>query len=475
MNSTLKYTVFPLVLVVLVVFGVTIIWLNLGDTKTDEGGGGAALKGPALYFSTNQIAYEPNSDVMAKRTFPGFFEQTGDREVPVSFWFRNPHPVPVRVVILGRSCTACSSGRLAVVPPEAMRSLDAQGAVGGGPTGPVVPDDLLPPLADAILGPLQWQTFDLDKKPYEAKEIPPGSANTPTWGVLQFGIKVNVIGPKPLSVRVGLTAGDNPQESIQFDMVLVGAHPFDVTPQALQFGELAEGAEPRSREVVYWSATRGPDTNPPLPKPTVSAGTDPFLKVGEPVELTGAELDRLAAQMASASQGAPVRVRGAYKLPVTVFRRRPDTAPPGTPTEPDIGPFERTVAVTAPGAAHTVTVQLSATVTGLVELLGEQTANLGDFKGVVGVTKPFRLVTERSDTELQPVPEESKPAYLKAAVELDKESQDRRQWRLTITVPPGECLSSLPADSVVVLRAKTGSEVRKVRIPVKGTSNAGGR
>jgi hypothetical protein len=471
MNSTLKYALI-LGLIVVLAFVVTIISLNVGPNTADDAGGGSAIQGPPLYFTTNQIAYEPSSDVMVKRTFPGFYEQTGDREVPVSFWFRNPHPVPVKVAVLYRSCSACSSARLKSIPPAAVRAVDAWGAVGGGPIGPAAPEDLLPPLSDAMHAAAPWQYFELER-PDHGLEVPAGSAEEPTWGILQFGIRVNVIGPKPLTVRVGLTAGDNAQEPMQFDMLVVGVHPFEVVPQALQFGELAEGVGPQTKELVYWSATRSPSTDPPLPKPTTSAGSDPFLKVGEPVEMNGAELDQLATQLASSAQGGAVRVLGAYRLPVTVYRRRPDTAPPGAPAEPDVGPFERTIAVNAPRTAHSVSVQVNATVTGLVQLLSGQVADLRDFKGVVGVTKTFPLVTDRSDMQLEPLPEESRPKYLQAVVKPDPESQDRRQWRLTITVPPGECLSSLPADSVVVLRAKTGSEVRKVRIPVKGTSTSG--
>ena len=73
---------------------------------------------------------------MAKRTFPMFYEPSGGKQIPVSFWFQNPHPVPVRVAILGRSCTSCSSARLAVVTPEALRAVAVRGAVLGGTASP---------------------------------------------------------------------------------------------------------------------------------------------------------------------------------------------------------------------------------------------------------------------------------------------------------------------------------------------------
>ena len=109
MNSTLKYTVLPLALVVVVVFGVTLISMGVGDQKAADPIG--ANFNPPLYFTLTEMVYDPTSDLVAKRTFPGYYEPTGGKQIPVSFWFQNPHPVPVRVAILGRSCTSCSSAR----------------------------------------------------------------------------------------------------------------------------------------------------------------------------------------------------------------------------------------------------------------------------------------------------------------------------------------------------------------------------
>ena len=87
----------------------------MGDQKPTDGTG--TTYSPPLFFGLTDMAYDPTSDRPAERTFPGYYEPTGGQQIPVSFWFQNPHPVPVRVAILGRSCTSCSSARLAVVPP----------------------------------------------------------------------------------------------------------------------------------------------------------------------------------------------------------------------------------------------------------------------------------------------------------------------------------------------------------------------
>jgi hypothetical protein len=51
----------------------------------------------------------------------------------------------------------------------------------------------------------------------------------------------------------------------------------------------------------------------------------------------------------------------------------------------------------------------------------------------------------------------------------------RRHWTLKVGLGAGDWVGPLPADSVVVLEAKTADGVRKVRIPVKGVAFAGAR
>ncbi|HET6573383.1 MAG TPA: hypothetical protein VFG68_07265 [Fimbriiglobus sp.] len=470
MNSTLKYTILPLVLVVVVVFGITLISLGVGDQTTTEPTG--VMYSPPLYFTLTEMAYDPSSDQVAKRTFPGFYEPTGGKQFPVSYWFNNPHPVPVRVAILSRSCTQCSSARLAIVSSDAIRSAAAaRAAVAGGLVVPDSPNGLTAQETDALSTRLTWQNFDLEH-PDQSIEVPPGSADNPTWGILQFGVQLAVVGPKPLSVNVGLTAGDNPQAQMPFHMVLVGVNPFEVAPKAMSFGDLRQGAGPVTKELIYWSASRGPTTDPPLRKPAITAGPDSFLKVGEPVELPPAQVEPLAVQLSVEGKGGPIRVRGAYRVPVTVYRHLPDQKP----AEPDIGPFERQVGVSMDGTLHTVAVPVTANVLGLVELVDSQVADLRHFNGRAGVEKAFNLASDRADLVLRPLPDEFKPKVLQATLsEPQSAGGARRQWTLKVSLGAGAWVGSLPADSVVVLEAKTTDGVRKVRIPVKGVAFSGAR
>jgi hypothetical protein len=181
-------------------------------------------------------------------------------------------------------------------------------------------------------------------------------------------------------------------------------------------------------------------------------------------------------QLTIEGKGAPIRVRGAYRAPVTVYRHLPGKPSPGTPAEPDIGPYERQVGVTAAGTLHSVPVPVTANILGMIGLIDSQAADLKHFNGNGGVEKPFTLASDRADLVLRPLPDEFKPRVLKVSLsEPQQAGGTRRIWTLKVGVGPREWVGSLPADSVVVLEAKTADGVRKVRIPVKGVAFAGAR
>jgi hypothetical protein len=262
-----------------------------------------------------------------------------------------------------------------------------------------------------------------------------------------------------------------------FHMALVGVNPFEVVPRSLPFGDLPQGAGPATRDFIYWSATRGPSTDPPLSKPTLTVGgQDPFLRVGEPVEMAPVEVERLALQLTIEGKGAPIRVRGAYRVPVTLYRHLPGKPAPGAPAEPDIGPYERQIGVTTAGTLYTVPIPVTANVLGLVGLVDAQVADLKQFNSHGGVERPFTLASDRADLVLRPLTDEFKPGVLKVSLsDPQPAGGTRRVWTLKVGVGPGAWSGSLPADSVVVLEAKTADGVRKVRIPVKGVAFTGAR
>jgi hypothetical protein len=94
--------------------------------------------------------------------------------------------------------------------------------------------------------------------------------------------------------------------------------------------------------------------------------------------------------------------------------------------------------------------------------------DLKDFRAVAGGQKTVALVSDRTDLELSPAPEGTTPKALGVKLSEPRTDSGRRRWMLTVTVPGGAVVGELPADSVVVLLAKTPEGVQRVRIPVKG-------
>ena len=127
--------------------------------------------------------------------------------------------------------------------------------------------------------------------------------------------------------------------------------------------------------------------------------------------------------------------------------------------------------MTAAGTLHSVPIPVTATIVGLVGLIDSQAADLKHFNGNGGVEKPFTLASDRADLVLAPLPDEFKPRVLKATLsDPQPAGGSRRLWTLKVGIAAGDWVGSLPADSVVVLEAKTADGVRKVRIPVKGVA-----
>jgi hypothetical protein len=183
-----------------------------------------------------------------------------------------------------------------------------------------------------------------------------------------------------------------------------------------------------------------------------------------------AELNQLAAERASSGQKL-TRIQGGYRIPVTMYRQRKTAA--GAASGPDIGPFEERIGFSLPGTAHAVQIPVSATVTGLVGFAdGSPTVvDLKSFRAQAGVQKSVALVSDRADLELSPAPKGTTPAALGVKLSEPRTDSGRRHWTLTVTVPGGSVAGELPADSVIVLLAKTSDGTQRVRIPVKGRAS----
>jgi hypothetical protein len=462
-----------LAMLVGVVFVVTLISQYTGTPPEDPTKPkGQAVLGVPLRFATTEMRYDPGSEDLDKKYFPGFFE-VSDKLLKVNFWFKNPNPVPVRFTVRGRSCSACTTANLAVIKPEELAKFERAVAASRLGVGVIPVPDLVTPMAHlALLNSLEWHNLDFER-PDESVTVPAApDADTPTWGVFQVVIKVSVIGFKALSATVGMAAGDGPAIEVPFFVATVGVPPLEVTPRTIEIGEFSEGSAPRHAQLYCWSATRDQSD---LIAPAVNvSGNDPFVRVGTPVPFT--DDDRAAVPMPKGGpNGAVPRVRGGFRIPVTIYRRVPPAeARPGEPTQPDVGPFERQIGIATLGAPS-LAVTVTANVTGIVGLLDGGVIDLKDFNGRNGVEKTVTLVSDKPDLELKLLPEECVPNYLKLTLSPPRTDSGRKYWTVKVVVPAKACLSDLPADSSVVLSGTTGGETIKVKLPVKGHGFVRGR
>jgi hypothetical protein len=469
MNSTLKLYA-GLGLFAVVIFGATIVSQFSGaarKTNPDDGPDLPADFGPPLQFQTTQMMYEPGSEVLSRRTFTGFYEP-GEQLHAANFWFTNRHPKPVNVAVLARSCSACTSARIGVLPASEVNKLFGAGAAWSFAAG-VVPDLATAATAAGMLAGLKWEVLDFDK-PNELHEVPPAAADgTPTVGAFQMLFKVTAQGPKTLDVRLGMALKDQPGLGMPFSVSFMGMPPFEVRPTPVALGNLPEGMSPKSFEMICWSSTRQTSGDGlPFPPPTVVVGpNDKFLQAGPPAPLNDNELQALVQQLTV--EGRSPRVLGAYRVPMTVYRRLPaDQITPGKSPEPDIGPFDRQVRFFVPGSPDPVLVPVSGTVTGLVTIVGGGAVDLGSFRSQSGVKKTAELATDRDGLGLEVLAAEVNPKFLTATLSDRGGSGGRKLWGLSVEVPPGACIADLPNDSAVVLKATVDGETRRVKIPVKG-------
>lgn len=457
MNSALK-VVGPIVLVLVVVFGATLISQYTPPDKPKKESG-TQIVGQPLEFRATEMGYNPTAEDVAARAFDAFHEPGGD-PVYVSFWFTNPHPVPVKLTVTGRSCSSCTAASAAIVPQDRIQAIAQRVASGLVPSA----GNLLAAVGAVELDRgLTWQPLDFEHTD-RAVEVPAAAdPETPTVGIFRMHITVSVEGPKKLHAMIGMAAGDQPPVQLPFTVSLLGVPPVLIHPRDIKLGEMSEGTPPRTVDVYFWSTTRDAAALPP-PAVAVAVPT-PFLELGTPSRLSSEEAQRLAVRLAG--EGVVTRVQAAYRVPVTVYRQVPST-PSGGPSEPDIGPFERRVGFAGPNGS-TATLTITGSVAGVVALDGGiGQVSLGSFSARAGTRKTVSIVSNRPDLNLEVLAAEHQPAFLKAELGTPVTEAGRRHWSLTVTVPEGAGSGPLPAGATIALRATGPHRNQKVHIPVTG-------
>jgi hypothetical protein len=293
--------------------------------------------------------------------------------------------------------------------------------------------------------------------------IPAGSVEKPTYALLQIGFKVLAPGPRSISALIGMRATSMPNPiQTEFKVSFVGMPPFEVNPKSVDLGDFPENAEPRSAEIVFWSATR---TLAELPAPIGNAN-DPFVELGKPIVLTQPELDGLS--LANSGQNSPLRILSGYKFRVLMHRHDPKPEPGKPPRVLDIGPSEKIISLTTSGAGATESkgVTLKVNVTGAVSLVSGGKFDLGDFNGRNGITKTDEIVSENPQLDLEFLPDQTTPRFLNVIVGEPRVEGGRKFWPVKVNVRANEGLGELPSTSVLAFKVKGSSQL--IKIPVRG-------
>ena len=453
-------TILPIGLVVAVVFVGTLI-SQYTPSQPKEKEAGPAVKVP-LYFETEQIVYEPYSKSRPSRFAQTFYKKSTE-PVTQTFWFRNTNPVPIRMKVSGRSCSQCTTTRVASVAHadwQEFVNTSAIGLISGG----FGQTDLMSPLAFAQLDrKLQWKELKFDE-PDAYVEIPAAANDkSPTMGLFQMVVIPNHDGFKAIEVtlKAGVDAEYAQTRILRYGVIVVP--PCFVSPSVVDVGSRSDNAEPFVTELYYWSPT---ETMEELPPPAISVeNNDPFIVVGQPQPLDQDGRRELVQEMKE--QQTTSRVKSGYRIPVTVYRSRPANAPANAPHEPDLGRFTRRISFAGPNQTTVTTTIVGANV-GLIELVRADSVDLGSYAAAYGTESSVQIVSDRKDLELSLLQKENVPSALISELTEPKVESGRRYWTLTVRVRPNEYVGELPASSRVVLQAKTQAGTQRISIEVKG-------
>ncbi len=466
MNSTLK-TALPIVLVVVMVFGLTFMSQFTAPTKPREEAE-AVEDLPVLVIGNTERTYNPSHPDAVNRVFQSYFEiGTEGKDNRVGFFVRNVRPAGVSLTALAPSCTTCTSIRGTVLPPDVFRAY-LQEAAAGSLFGPTQTGNLFAALGWVHLrDKLTWHEFEFNN-PRNRLELPAAPDGGETWALLELGFKMAAVGP-PAPKWAWFDAYDAKGTKLtpkpfEFSVNCGAREAMELTQYEYTLPDLSEGTPTQTIEVACVSAIRDA-----LPPAVLRANNnDPYVKIGDPQPLTADALEAYSrAKTPPPQQGAPpppaVNFRCGYRYTVTVAREAN-----GKPM--DMGEFSKELFVSGgPGVVlqKPYTVRLHGTVLGFIRLDGNQSKiDFGSYAGDFVQKKEVRLWTERPGVELEVLTEQTHPNFLKPTLGPPSAVAGRTYWTMTVQIPAKEGKQP-PWDGIVYLRTKGPNPVT-VKVPVSG-------
>ncbi|VTR96068.1 unnamed protein product [Gemmata massiliana] len=502
LKSTLRVAV-PIVALMLVIFGVTLFsqYTQKPQEKDEDGPGSKSSSGtpPLVFFNSTRMwdppnlswpgyanlpllapSYDPSKENKfdfspQDRVFAGFFEPDKEKTRSAAFWFENRNAKPVTMQLKGVSCTACSGGRLAAIPPDVTRAYLQRTALAALPIGTfnAFGVGLADPAAD--FSKLEWTKHKFSEHPDATYKIPAAPATpdkwAPQWGIMEllFSVAENPKVPLQASFATGID-GTQQMGGHEFSIFFGPAEPFAVSRSAIEVGEVNQLTGDREYKFLVYSATRGRnsefgDLAPPKCEVQAPAGIDPgkFVEVTSVERLPDSDLQAVAEEVAKGGKFS--RVQSAYRVTVAM---RPKIGE----SRLDIGLMERTIHITA-GGAKPQSVKVTATVRGAVWLAtGKTDVTVPTFKGRAGTVHTETLVAETAGTELVLVEDQCLPRFVKYALTKKEDRGGQGYYELKLEIPPGRQYGAIDSNAIVVIEVK-GPKPQRIRIPIKGSGEQG--
>jgi hypothetical protein len=457
-------TLVPLGLFTAIVFAVTYFYTTGPRDPLPLPEKDPTTEAPLKFFTAARM-WDPTSDNLSDRIFPGYFEPSEDHH-STAFWFENRNSEPVDLRLQRVSCTACSGGAVAAIPPDALRQLLQVDAVSMLPLGPLAGCPIgVGEAAANLYSNLKWEEHKFAKPELAVYSIP-GAANTdgwsPQWGILSLQFKVNDGAKPPLTAFFLSRVRDTNQVgSDRFDIRFIPAPPFVVDRAGIDAGELTDTSPAQVHDLLIYSNTRTHEELKGLivrvQLPVGESGEPgPFVATGPLIPVPQQELDEIAKRLAT-KEAPYVRVKSAYRLQVTV-----QTKVDGK--QADIGRLDRLIGIT--DGIKALSVFVKANVNGPVALVNGTQMQLGSFPSPRGTTEIFTIETEQSGVELSLVRELTQPEYMQVVLEKQPDVSGRGSYKVKVTIPANKQAGDI-SHGVVVLDVK-GPTPRRVRIPVKG-------
>jgi hypothetical protein len=481
-SSTLKILV-PLGILMGVIFAVTVFTQNTPNAVEERTVDRVSpLANPLRFFTSSRqwIPYEGSPEYftgsLQNREFPGYFEP-GETEYPASFWFENRNNAPVTMQLLKVSCTSCSGGQVAPIPPDLSKQILQMTAISLLPQGfatalPAV--GLAGPAAqmDSARGTLVWQKHAFNKPiaeiVYTVPAAPTGDPWYESWNILQLYFKVRPGAFRPLEADFRTQLQGTERVAVEtIKIIYQAAAAFDLDPQSIDIGELTDASSPQNHEFIIYSSTRRKMSDLSLlvsMPPGVSGEPGEFIAAGKPIPIPENQLPSLAVYItvkknpSPERRGPPVRVESAIRVPVTVSVKVGQN-------KLDIGRVERVISVTQ--GSETKQVVVHGSMRGPIFLAnGATELSFGTFKYTAEHAASVIVETERSGVELSIVKELTQPKCLKIDLRKQTDNGERGSYKLRAVIPASEQLGEI-RDGVVVLEAK-GPNPQRMRIPVTG-------